>query len=79
MATPTEPLPRSASKILERWLRSYVERARWPLGLAIGVNAGNGLLLVLQCWLLALLVNKVVIEHGGLDEVRDWLMALFAG
>ncbi|GAA5263784.1 ATP-binding cassette, subfamily C, bacterial CydD [Acidiphilium sp. MT5] len=78
MATPTEPLPRSANKILERWLRSYVERARWPLGLAIGVNAGNGLLLVLQCWLLALLVNKVVIEHGGLDAVRDWLIALFA-
>ena len=78
MATPTEPLPRSASKILERWLRSYIGRARWPLGLAIGVNAGSGLLLVLQCWLIALVVNQVVIAHGGFHAIRHWLIALFA-
>jgi ATP-binding cassette subfamily C protein CydD len=77
MATPTEPLPRSASKTLERWLRSYVQRARRPLAVAIGISAGNGLLLVLQCWLLALVINAVVIGHSGLGVVSHLLVALF--
>ncbi len=77
MATSTEPLPRAARKKFEGWLRGFARNARWPIGLAIGINAGNGLLLIAQSWLLARVIDAAVIRHRGLDHVRDWLLSVF--
>ena len=77
MATSTQPLPRPASKKLERWLRGLARDARWPIGLTIGMSAGNGLLLIAQSWVLARIIAAAVIGHRGLSSVHEWLIIVF--
>ncbi|APZ42487.1 thiol reductant ABC exporter subunit CydD [Acidihalobacter ferrooxydans] len=75
-------MPRATSKALNDWLRVHVKQVRRPLTLAVGAGAANGLLLILQAWLLALTINAVVIHGHGLAYVWHWLLGLlgvFAG
>lgn len=82
MAGPGAPMPRATGKALDAWLRQRANQVRIPLGAAIGLGALGGLLLVAQAWLLALILNAVIIEHHGIAAVRSWLIVLlfiFAG
>lgn len=82
MARRSGPLPRSTTKALERWLREQAARVRAPIGAAIGVGVFDGLLIVAQAWLLALIINAVAIQGHGLAAVWPWLwglLAVFAG
>jgi ATP-binding cassette subfamily C protein CydD len=75
-------MPRATGKALDAWLRGLAGRVRIPLAAAVGVGAAGGLLLVAQAWLLALVINAVVIDKRGLHLVLPWLWSLlivFAG
>ncbi|GBQ08894.1 thiol reductant ABC exporter subunit CydD [Acidiphilium acidophilum] len=76
MAGPGAPMPRATGKALDAWLRQRARQVRIPLAVAIGLGAIGGLLLVAQAWLLALILNAVIIDHLGLAAVRLWLIAL---
>ncbi len=73
MATHSAPLPRAASKALDAWLRSLAKAVRLPLSVATGMGACGGLLLIVQAWLLAHVVDSVVIKHLGLASAWPFL------
>jgi len=55
--------------------------ARW-LRLAVALGLANGILLIVQAWLLARIIDAVVFKDAGLADVAPWLwplLALFAG
>lgn len=76
MATPSAPMPRSTGKALNAWLASHVKQVRAPLSIAVAAGAVNGLLLVLQAWLLAMVISAVAIHGRGLGDVWHWLLGL---
>ncbi len=76
MATPSAPMPRSTGKALNAWLASHVKQVRAPLSIAVAAGAVNGLLLVLQAWLLAMVISAVAIHGRGLGDVWHWLIGL---
>ena len=78
MPTHTAPLSASNRKKLEAFLRRHAPLARAPLTASIGFGAVGGLALIAQAWLLARVVDAVVIGGGGLDAVWPWLRALLA-
>jgi ATP-binding cassette subfamily C protein CydD len=78
MATHAAPLPRATAKALDAWLRGRAKAVRAPLNLAIGIGACGGLLLIVQAWLLAHVVDRVVIEHLGLSSVWPYLWFMLA-
>jgi len=51
--------------------------ARW-LRLTVGLGLANGLLLILQAWLLARIIDAVVFAGAGLADVARWLWPLLA-
>lgn len=67
---------RALGKILDSWLRRQADRSRIPLVAAVGLGALDGLAIVAQAWLLALIINAVAIDGHGLDSVWSWLWAL---
>ncbi|MDA3922810.1 MAG: thiol reductant ABC exporter subunit CydD [Salinisphaera sp.] len=66
-------MPRSTGKALGVWLQSQATRVRAPLTAAVGVGAVDGLLIIGQAGLLALIINAVAIEGHGLRTVWPWL------
>lgn len=76
MATHGAPLPRAESKRLDGWLRGRAKTLRAPLAGAVGLGALGGLLLVLQSWLLARIVNGAVFGHLGLAALWPLLWGL---
>ncbi|NNC22905.1 thiol reductant ABC exporter subunit CydD [Salinisphaera sp. USBA-960] len=75
-------MPRATGKALDAWLRAQARRVRAPLALAVGVGAVDGLLIIAQAALLALVINAVAIESANLSVVWPWLWGLlgvFAG
>ena len=69
-------MPRATAKLLERWLRRQRGEVRGPLAAAVAAGALGGILLIAQAWVLARIVDAVVIGHAGLHAVRPWLLAL---
>ncbi len=49
--------------------------SRW-LRLSVGLGLGNGVLLILQAWLLAQIINSVVFSDASLATVSPWLWPL---
>ena len=78
MPTHSAPLPPASRKKLEGFLRGQASRARAPLAGAVACGAVGGIALIAQAWLLARVVDAVVIGGGGLDAVWPWLWALLA-
>ena len=78
MTAHAAPIPRTTAKRLERWLRGQRGQARGPLAAAVAAGALGGVVLIAQAWLLARIVDAVVIRHAGLHAVRPWLLALLA-
>jgi ATP-binding cassette subfamily C protein CydD len=76
MADATGPISRTAGKALDAWLRRQASRVRLPLAAAIGVGAVNGLLIIVQAWLLARIIAAVALNGQGLDTVWPWLWGL---
>ncbi len=63
---------------LEGFLRGKVPLARVPLTVAIACGAISGLTLIVQAWLLARVVDAVVIHGLARDTVWPWLWGLLA-
>lgn len=76
MAAPAPQLFHATGKTLEAWLRSLIKPVRVPLTAAVAIGALGGLLLVAQAWLLARLLDAVIIEKHGLDGVWPLLWQL---
>ena len=55
------------------WLKQQQPHTgRW-VGISIGLATGNGLLMILQAWLLAQIVAAVVFQDAGLQQIDHWL------
>lgn len=67
--TPPPPTP-------EHWLREQRGHSGQQLRLAVALGLAGGLVIIAQAWLLARIINAVVIEHAGLDDVAPWLWSL---
>lgn len=78
MARHRPPLPRATGKALDSWLRAQAARVRAPLAAAIAAGAVDGVLIIVQAWLLALIINTVAIAGQGLPTVWPWLWGLLA-
>ncbi len=78
MPTHSAPLKPSDRKKLEGFLRGQAKLVRAPIAGAVGCGAAGGMALVVQAWLLARVVDAVVMRGGGLDVVWHWLWALLA-
>jgi ATP-binding cassette subfamily C protein CydD len=72
------PRSRAEAKSLEAWLRGFTARVRIPLTATIITGAIGGLLMVLQAWLLARIIDGVIIEHQALHQVWPLLIDLLA-
>lgn len=48
------------------------------ISLAVTIGTVNGLLLILQAWMLATVVNDVIINQQRLEDVLPWLLAMLA-
>ena len=73
MATPSAPVSRATVKALDRWLRGFASGVRPLINIAIVVGLLGGLLIIAQAWLLARIVDAVVIAGRSLDGVWPWL------
>lgn len=51
--------------------------SRW-LRLSVGLGLGNGVLLIVQAWLLAQVINAVAFANASLSDVQPWLWPLIA-
>ncbi|MDQ7015395.1 MAG: thiol reductant ABC exporter subunit CydD [Gammaproteobacteria bacterium] len=60
---------------LDLWLKSHKSTAKRPLNLLLALGLFNGLLLIVQAYFLALIVNEVVIHSAPLAE---FYLPLFA-
>jgi len=49
--------------------------ARW-LRLAVGLGLGQGVLVILQAWILAWVMNAVAFDGAGLDRLAPWLWSM---
>ena len=76
MATPLAPVSRATSKALDRWLRGFASGVRPLINVAIAVGLLGGLLIIAQAWLLARIVDAVIIAGLGLEDVWPWLRGL---
>lgn len=72
----TNPRSRSEQKAIERWLAALSPQVRRPLAWTIGLGLTAGLLIVLQSALLAWIINRVVMDGAGLDQVWPALAGL---
>lgn len=71
-------MPRATGKALDAWLRTQAARVRAPLAAAVTAGALDGVLIIIQAWLLALIINAVAIAGHGLPTVWPWLSGLLA-
>jgi len=59
-----------------RWLSSHKPLAGAYLPLTVALGTGSSLLLIVQAWLLAKVVDGVSLRGAGLAEVQPWLWPL---
>ncbi len=71
-------MPRATGRTLDRWLRGQGASVRGPINAAIAAGLLGGFLIVGQAWLLARIVDAVIVAGHGLDVVRPWLWGLLA-
>ncbi|HEX3983020.1 MAG TPA: thiol reductant ABC exporter subunit CydD [Acidisoma sp.] len=78
MSSHKAPIPRAATRALDRWLRRRAAIARRPLNGAIALGALSGLVLVPEAWALARVVTAVIFGHRGIAAVTPLLSTLIA-
>ena len=76
MTTHAPPRSRGETRVLESFLRRQSPLARGPLTAATVAGAVAGLTLIAEAWLLARIVDAVVIGDRGLDAVWPLLWPL---
>ncbi len=76
MATHAAPMQSGDRKRLESFLRRKISLARAPLAISVALGSIGGVALIAQAWLLAQVVDAVVIGGQGLDAVGPWLWSL---
>jgi ATP-binding cassette, subfamily C, bacterial CydD len=76
MSAHSVPMARATSKALDAWLRGKARSVRLPLAGAIGIGALNGLLLILEAWLFAHVIDRVVFGHQALAAVWPLLWSM---
>jgi ATP-binding cassette, subfamily C, bacterial CydD len=76
MATPSAPVSRATGKALDRWLRGFAPGVRSLISAAIAFGLLGGLLIIAQAWLLARIVDAVIISGRGIVDVWPWLCDL---
>ena len=60
----------------EQWLRQQRHHSGVQLRLAVALGLAGGLVIVAQAWLLARIVNAVMIDAADLSSVAPWLWTL---
>ncbi|HHC74204.1 MAG TPA: thiol reductant ABC exporter subunit CydD [Thiothrix sp.] len=73
-----KPRQAAETKSLMSQLKQWKNHAGKTLSWSIGSSLTAGLLIILQAWLLALIINAVVFNDATLADVHIWLIALFA-
>lgn len=70
------PLSGAAARLAERWLSSQRRQAGALFSLSVTMAALNAIMMIVQCWLLAWLIDRVVIGGKGLTELFPalWLL-----
>lgn len=63
---------------ITRWLNAQRPLAGGWLNLAVALGTTSGLLLIIQAWYLARILDAVIFDDAGLTQVRGWLWALLA-
>jgi ATP-binding cassette, subfamily C, bacterial CydD len=78
MGVPSAPMTRATGNALDRWLRGLASDVRPLITVATAAGLCGGLLLIVQAWALARIVDAVVIAGHGLDAAWPWLLILLA-
>lgn len=76
MALSGTPTHDGSARRHEKWLKAKSRAARTPLTLTALSGLFGGVLLIVQCWLVARVINAAIIEGAGLDAVWQWLWPL---
>lgn len=70
------PIPQTAKRRLDGWLRGESRCARVPLRLSVAAGLAGGVALIGQCWLLARIVDALALDRRGLTEIAPSLYLL---
>lgn len=76
MALSQTPTHDGSARRHEKWLKAKSRAARTPLTLTALSGLFGGALLIVQCWLVARVINAAIIDGAGLDAVWQWLWPL---
>ncbi|WP_251975923.1 thiol reductant ABC exporter subunit CydD [Salinicola avicenniae] len=76
MALPGAPTHGGSARRHEQWLKSRARAVRGTLSLTAFSGLLGGLLLIVQCWLVARVIDAVIIDGAGLEQVWRWLWPL---
>lgn len=70
------PLSGAAARLAERWLSSQRRQAGLLFSLTVAMAILSAVLMIAQCWLLAWLIDKVVLGGKGLSDLFPalWLL-----
>lgn len=70
------PLSGAAARLAERWLSSQRRQAGALFSLSVTMATLNAIMMIVQCWLLAWLIDRVVIGGKGLADLFPalWLL-----
>jgi len=72
-----KPRQAAETKSLISQLKLWKSHAGKQLNWSIASSFAAGLLVILQAWLLAMIINAVVFDDAALADVQTWLLALF--
>lgn len=61
---------------LDSWLKNQAKSVTNPLNISITLGSVNGIFLILQCWLLAHVLNATAINHQPIASVWPYLFGI---
>ncbi|GHB13249.1 thiol reductant ABC exporter subunit CydD [Salinicola rhizosphaerae] len=76
MALSSTPTHDGSAKRHEAWLKQKSRAVRGALSLTATSGLIGGVLLIIQCWLVARVIDAAIIEGAELDGVWQWLWPL---
>lgn len=76
MARPADPRQDDATAPIEPWLRQQARPVRGLLTGTVALGSLNGLLLIAQAWVLAVILDAAAIDQRPLDTLVGWIGAL---
>lgn len=76
MALSSTPTHDGSAKRHEAWLKQKSRAVRGALSLTATSGVIGGVLLIIQCWLVARVIDAAIIDGAGLEGVWQWLWPL---